>query len=322
MANISDYVKKVESNPSLLDPQQSIFGAKAPVAAIDRAKVGLKLLSAFDTQPKNEMSDELAHVAVRYASQLVEQLERIQGLATTQMRASQIDELDDASKRIESVFGTIVKDIRPQLQGATTTLADAVRVIERGEQAARDCNAASTAAESLVTELREAAAESASTKLAKHYQQLSDRSRNRSYVALVGGVIGIAIAALLLIWLFVTNEPVYPGSGGRVAEYVTDVGRRLIAVSATLYLGLFCIRLFRTYEHLRLVSLERVASLDTFPLLVGAVESPTARDVIVAELVRQVFAHPNTGLVGSIKDEADSGPAVLLGALAGKLGKQ
>lgn len=65
------------------------------------------------------------------------------------------------------------------------------------------------------------------------------------------------------------------------------------------YVVAFAARNYRVNMHLNSVNEHRVNALDTYTLFTEAVTSESARDSMVAEVVRAVVTSPETGYLGS-----------------------
>jgi hypothetical protein len=208
--------------------------------------------------------------------------------------------------------------LRPPIEEATKTLAELESM--RVTLAATTAELEDRVAE--LTKQQEAVAsksgQAATGELAKQYKQQADEHMKAAKVLLrfaIGTGVALALLICLTFWWLApeTND---------MTEFIRQSALRLLLLSVATVALVFCLRNYRVNKHLEVLNERRENALETFGLFQGAVTSEDARNYVVQELVRAVFAHEDTGYVQADTERTViESPTGMLSALAAARGR-
>lgn len=191
-----------------------------------------------------------------------------------------------------------VENVRPYLR---VDEAAATAMLAKAEKATAEAEALSAELRELAERLQVDAGEAATSELSGHYKSLADdfgAAADRYFKA----VLASAAAVVLLIGIFLVFGPESRSDGTDWAALISGVWLHIVALGLASWALVFTARGYRNNRHLQVVNEQKRAALDTYNLFAAAVATPEERDVVTAELVRAVFAHPDTGFVDGSAD--------------------
>ena len=161
----------------------------------------------------------------------------------------------------------------------------------------------------------------ASSDLARFYKDQADSHRGSARIFLIGAAVaGLALVALVIV-AFGLRAP--ESSPNDWTEFAGGAIFRVLLLSVAGFALVFCVRNYRVNKHLEVLNKRRENALETFGLFQGAVTSEDARNLIVGELVRAVFAHEDTGYVTADSERTIiESPGGVVSALASLRGRE
>lgn len=281
---------------------------------ISRYTAARNILMAFDAEPSNEVPPS----ALRIGKQSLEAFER----AVEAHRRVSLDamtayyrgiddhpgyrealEADRALVAAVDLFhAKLVAEVRPYIASGAVELARLAResmlrvdaINEAADRLARLEERAQTIIDRIGT-----------GRIALHFEgEGKEQAR-----AAVRWLWGIAIAGVLLIgvviWLIA--ETLHRGGGARWEDIGAMFASKGLAIGVLSYVVSFCSRNYRAHRHLEATYRQRMASLDTYSLWASSLASAEAgaRDIVLTELARAVFAGVDTGLAFSGASSGD-----------------
>lgn len=157
------------------------------------------------------------------------------------------------------------------------------------------------AADGLLGSLRTAAANTGVANLSGLYRSQADAHAGQARSFLIAGAVAFVI--LVVSGWVLLHEPLPTTAGADpLVDYVRQLVPRVLLLGAIAYALRFALQNFRANRHLQVLNEQRRNALDTFPLLSAAASNDDTRNVLIAELVRAVFAATPTGFVADGTD--------------------
>lgn len=142
--------------------------------------------------------------------------------------------------------------------------------------------------------IRTRAADTGAVSAATLYKDRAEAEDHDATIALrwVGAAMtGFVVSALVMfVWLA-------PDPDAKTGAVISAVAGRALVLATVAYGITFFAKNFRAHRHLAAVNRFKANALEATPLLREGIATDDQRDVIVAELVRAVFAVPDTGFV-------------------------
>ena len=149
---------------------------------------------------------------------------------------------------------------------------------------------AKSALESIRTRAADTGAVSAAT-LYKDRATAEDQDATTALWWVAAAMAGFIVSALVMfVWLA-------PDPDAKTGAAISAVAGRALVLATVAYGITFFAKNFRAHRHLAAVNRFKANALEATPLLREGIATDDQRDVIVAELVRAVFAVPETGFV-------------------------
>lgn len=151
-----------------------------------------------------------------------------------------------------------------------------------------------------LSRLEHAASAEAAGRLSKFYKDQVATHEKRARLWLLSAIASAVVLAVASVGIF---------QGVSVEGDLTGVRFARDAISRLLILGLvgyavsFCARGYRAQTHLGIVCQQKANALDTFGLFQESVDSDAAREAMILELVRTVFATSDSGYLDSSADK-------------------
>lgn len=149
---------------------------------------------------------------------------------------------------------------------------------------------AKTALESIRTRAADTGAVSAAT-LYKDRATAEDKDATTALWG-VGVAMSVFVVSALVMFVWLAPDP-----EAKTGATISAVAGRALALATVAYGITFFAKNFRAHRHLAAVNRFKANALEATPLLREGIATDDQRDVIVAELVRAVFAVPETGFV-------------------------
>lgn len=256
---------------------------------LERVIEGYTLL---DTQPEDELPDNLANTAVNQLDSLIRYLPSDEGVDPVSPNARET--VSGFRGQLNSVWQLWRNQARPAIR------IDEVRVaslVVAAESDVRLITAARDKAEVIADQLRDLAAVAGTLELSKHY---ADRARKHLLASRWALGFVVALSAVLVFggYSLIANIP-------HTTEWTVltrDVLARGFMIGALTYLITFSARVYRTNAHLKAVYEQKVSALQTFGVFQSAVDGDDAKVLLLTELVHSVFASADTGVFGKDGD--------------------
>lgn len=204
--------------------------------------------------------------------------------------------VNGAHQHFEGMLRQWSVDIRPHLgrpsldQGrqqwlVTSQLDEAAALLAVAQEARTTLEALTAKASDLLTQV-------GTGELAHHYSGQADTHRNSAKAALIAVV---ATTGILVVvgWGVVVTIP----ETNEWTNLAREVLARLFLVGALTFAVAFTSRIYRVNSHLTVVYEQKAHALRTFSLFARSIQDDDSRGMVLAELVRAVFAPAETGLV-------------------------
>lgn len=226
----------------------------------------------------------------------------------------------------KSIRDTVVQILGPSLRADTQQLNDSLAEADRLKEdfQALKAELAERVAE-LANQQQALAADSgakASAGLAEHYKGQADHHREAAKRFLRGAIVAGILLAIMVVGAFGVAAP--EQSPNDWTEFASGATFRVLLLSVAGFALVFCVRNYRVNMHLEVLNKRRENALETFNLFQGAATTEDARNLIVGELVRAVFAHEDTGYVNTDSErtiiESPGGVVTALASLRGRDG--
>lgn len=216
-----------------------------------------------------------------------------------------------ALTQAKALRDTVFAHLRPVL-GTNESQTDLTKLKSEVTDALAELQAQQTA-------LRSGSVSRASSGLSKFYKTEADAHRSTATHFLWGAVASAAVLTAGIIVLFIASPPEYTNNDAteQVIEFVRGTTSRVLLLSIAGFVLAFCVRNYRVNKHLETLNKRRYNALETFGLFQAGVSTDEARNIIVAELVRAVFAHEDTGyLTGNDRTIVESPGGMLPAVVA------
>lgn len=279
------------------------------------------LLLGNELRPEQISNVAKQNLADNYRQQISQLLDAMKQYGPTSQNPTQerAQLLSNAESIRDNAFSHLRPLLRPPIESASKMLADldSTRVALAAKEAELDMRLAE-----LQKQQQAVATQSgteASTDLARHYMDQAEAHKKVATLMLRFAIAsGIALAGLILV----TFAWLAPGADSWT-EFVRASTLRLLLLSVAAVALVFCLRNYRVNKHLEVLNKRRENALNTFGLFQGAVTSEDARNFVVQELVRAVFAHEDTGYVQAETERTViESPSGVLSALAAARGRE
>lgn len=189
----------------------------------------------------------------------------------------------------------LVKNARPFGGKRDRSVSDVTRALEADRNRLQEVVAEAQAA---LETIRTLAADKGAASAAVLYEDRAAAERASASNARKG----LAVAGLLfVVGVVLLFDVARPDTSDTAKALVGIAGRSLVLATVAFGVAFFA-RDYRAHRHLEIVNRFKANALRATPLLREGIATDEDREVIVAELVRAVFAVPDTGFVSNQSD--------------------
>ncbi len=268
--------------------------------SIPDLRVVRSLVQAFLQQPLEEVPETLHGQVVQQVSGLAEQLDQIESFTLAQdQAATQHTRIVHAIGRHKKWF---VEQVRPHIRAMDVDTSEKLGQLQ---QAVASAEEAESAIRSLLSNLRRSAGETGAGRLSDHYANQAGRHKDLAQRYFRALLAALMVTLFLIVFLFLFFPPELSEDSSTSVfwgAFVRGLVYRLLLLGVLSYGLAFLARNYRSERHLQILNESKQAALDTYGLFLEATEDEGARTLILGELVRSVFAAPDSGLVGGAEE--------------------
>lgn len=280
-------------------PRPAELGSLNFTKSTEELQTAVRYLRALDAEPPAEVSDN----NVSLGNSLVDQLRAV----VQQMEAYDLQSPSASAEHpgivntAHSLRNQVLDNIRPQIRA--TEQQERLTATE-AETLLSELRTARAEGQTIVSDLQVSAGRAAAGTLSGFYSgEATDRQDAANKFLIAGALVAATLLGLALWLLLTVHVDTSATSSQEWVELVRNLVVRLAILGLVSYALTFCVRGYRSNQHLAIMNKQKKVALDTYPLFFDATSlASEARDVITAALVQTVFSPADTGLLDSSGD--------------------
>lgn len=219
------------------------------------------------------------------------------------------------TNQLIAVKDAILQAVRPMLrpiEAMNATLQDAQAALVRIGEKEQELD-------STLSALKSSAVSTGASTTATYYQTAATNHGGTANRWLAVGAVAGGLLLVSVLGAFVWVPPVaeQTSSTAEVINFTRGVITRAFILAIPAIVLSFSLRNYRVNKHLQTLNESRANALETAALFQAGVTSDEARNLVVAELVRAIFASGETGYLGGDSDKTViENPGATIAALA------